>query len=77
MVIYVHSILMRRTARLKGFYDKARLCEGGTIRVKKGSVIREGEEILYTYGQEYCRRWGGDGVSKTAQEQRCGGKRRA
>ena len=33
----------------KGFYDKARLCEGGTIRVRKGCVIYEGEEILFMF----------------------------
>ena len=54
----------------KGFYDKARLCEGGTIRVRKGCVIYEGEEILFMYGKAYWDRWGGDNELKSPQERR-------
>ena len=73
----------------KGFYDKARLCEGGTIRVRKGCVIYEGEEVLFNYGKAYWDRWGGDNELKSPQErqatrgtggdeeQRRGGKRPA
>ena len=54
----------------KGFYDKARLCEGGTIRVKKGCVIYEGEEILFMYGKAYWDRWGDDNEMKSPQRRR-------
>ena len=49
----------------KGFRDKARLCDGGTMRVKPGCVIHEGEEILFTYGKAYWDRWRNKAGSST------------
>ena len=54
----------------KGFYDKVRLCEGGTLRVKMGCVIYAGEEMLFMYGKAYWDRWGNDEELKSPQERR-------
>ena len=35
----------------RGFYDKARLCEGGTIRVKMGCVIHAGRKYYLRMGR--------------------------
>ena len=70
---YTHAQYMNAAYKApKGYYDKARLCEGGTIRVKKGCVIHEGEEVLFMYGKAYWDRWGNDDELKSTQAKRRG-----
>ena len=59
----------------RGYYDKARLCDGGTIRVKRGCVIHRGEEILFTYGKAYWDRWRCKTDPRPPQEHKHGGTR--
>ena len=51
----------------KGWHNKARLCDGGTVKVMEGCVIHEGEEILFAYGKGYWDRWGDDAGLKCTQ----------
>ena len=56
--------------RAKGWYNRAEMVAGGTIRVMRGKVVNEGDEILFAYHGDYWRRWG-------PERKRCGRKRRA
>ena len=52
------------------WHNNAEMKDGGTIRVMKGKVINEGDEILFAYHTNYWSRWG------TAQHKRRGRPRR-
>ena len=56
--------------RAKGWYNRAEMVAGGTIRVMRGKVINEGDEILFAYHGDYWRRWG-------PERKKSGRKRRA